>query len=197
MTLSKTNNLLLGTIILINLYIILAPLVPILLFELGNHHHLEQQLSTQISSHSSRPQSNPLLNQGDSLVVPSMQLNQPILEGPVANQYKILDKGIWRWPKGSTPDKGSNTILIGHRYTYTDPQGVFYFLNKIRVGDEFAIIWNHKQYRYKTVSLKEVSPSDTTIEKPSKRSEVTLFTCTPLWFPKDRLVVVAVLENGL
>lgn len=124
-----------------------------------------------------------------------MLLNQPVLEGPIAQQYKVLNNGIWRFPRSSTPDKGGNTVLIGHRFTYTNPRGVFYFLNKVKVNDEIGVWWNNKQYSYKVVNIAEVRPTDTAIEANTTNPELTLFTCTPLWLPKDRLVVVANLET--
>ena len=125
-----------------------------------------------------------------------MLLNQPILEGSVKDTYSILNHGIWRWPAGSTPDKGSNTILIGHRFTYTQPKGVLYYLNKVKMGDEIGLWWNNKQYVYKVTNISEVPPTQTSIEDPTPDARLTIFTCTPLWLPKDRLVVVAELENN-
>jgi sortase A len=112
----------------------------------------------------------------------------------VSQQYKTLDKGIWRWPRSSTPDKGGNTVFIGHRFTYTNPRGVFYFLNKIKLSDEIGVFWNNKKYLYKVTSVSQVPPNDTAIEDNTPQPELTLFTCTPLWLPKDRLVIVANLE---
>jgi sortase (surface protein transpeptidase) len=36
-----------------------------------------------------------------------------------------------------------------------------------------------------------VPPDQTQIEAPTTDARLTIFTCTPLWLPKDRLVVVA------
>lgn len=191
MKLTKINNLLLCLIILINLYIIVAPLVPSVIFWWqSNHTNRKQALTTQIQH------AKPSKSQPNHIVIPSMLLNQPILEGPVSKQYAILDKGIWRWPDSSTPDKGGNTTLLGHRFTYTDPRGVFYFLNKVKMGDEIGMFWNSKEYLYKVSNISEVSPTDTAIENPTKDARLTLFTCTPLWLPKNRLVVVAELEHS-
>lgn len=114
----------------------------------------------------------------------------------MAQQYKVLDKGIWRYPKGSTPDKGGNTVLIGHRFTYTNPRGVFYYLNKVAIGDEIGVFWNSKEYLYKVTTITVVDPHNTSIEDATSDARLTLFTCTPLWLPKDRLVVVAELETS-
>lgn len=125
-----------------------------------------------------------------------MLLDQPILEGTIAQEYKVLDQGIWRYSKGSTPDKGGNTVLIGHRFTYTIPKGVFYYLNKVSIGDNIGVFWNQKEYLYTVDSINVVPPNDTAIEKNSSNSELTLFTCTPLALPKDRLVIVANLDSS-
>lgn len=191
MKLSRINNFLLALIILVNGYVILAPVMPSLIFGWQNHQGKQQELTRSIHAPKTSGQPQP---QPNRVIIPSMQLNQQILEGPVVQQYKVLNQGIWRWPKSSTPDKGGNTVLIGHRFTYTNPRGVFYFLNKVKMGDEIGVWWNNKQYLYKVASIQQVPPSDTAIEDNTHNSELTLFTCTPLWLPKNRLVVVANLE---
>jgi sortase A len=188
--LRTANNLLLVLIVVINGYVILAPLWPSISWHFASHqaerHHLEAVIA--------RPATDDLPI-GNTVVIPSMELNQPILEGPASKQYQILDKGIWRWPSSSTPDRGGNTVLIGHRFTYTNPRGVFYFLNKMTPGDELAIFWGGHEYRYKVRQITEVPATDTSIENPTDHAQLTLFTCTPLWLPKERLVVIADLES--
>jgi LPXTG-site transpeptidase (sortase) family protein len=188
--LRTVNNLLLSFIVLINGYVILAPLWPSVSWHFANHQVARRHLETVIAHPAADS-----LPVGNTVVIPSMELNQPILEGPASKQYRILDQGIWRLPSGSTPDRGSNTVLIGHRFTYTNPRGVFYFLNKMAIGDELAIFWNGHEYRYKVRQITEVQPTDTSIENPTDHAQLTLFTCTPLWLPKDRLVVGADLES--
>jgi LPXTG-site transpeptidase (sortase) family protein len=197
MRLSKVNNLLLLCIVLVNSYVILAPLIPTVIFAWQDHQGKQQSLTRLLRSNASATSNTaPTTEQPNSVVIPSMLLNKPILEGAVSHTYQILDQGIWRWPEGSTPDKGGNTILIGHRFTYTNPRGVFYYLNKVTIGDEIGIFWNNKEYLYRVVSVSQVVPSDTTIEDNTPNPELTIFTCTPLWLPRDRLVVVADLEGS-
>jgi LPXTG-site transpeptidase (sortase) family protein len=187
--LSRVNNILLALIILIDGYVIVAPLLPELSF------HLNHQVKQQALQRKLQPAVRVTASQPNQVIIPSMLLDQPILEGTLADQYKTLNKGIWRLPTGSTPDKGGNTVLIGHRFTYTNPRGVFYFLNKVQLGEEIGVVWNNNQYDYKVASINQVAPSDTAIEAASTSPELTLFTCTPLWLPKDRLVIVANLET--
>ncbi len=191
MKLSSINNLLLGLIILINTYIIAAPLLPNLLFHL--HQSKRRSLQHQLES---APAKTPF-SQLDHIIIPSMLLDQPILEGPVSKQYDILNSGIWRWPRSSNPDKRGNMVLIGHRFTYTDPRGVFYYLDKVKVGDDIGVVWHNKTYYYKVATIRVVPPNDTSIENRTDESRLTLFTCTPLWWPKNRLVVVANQEQSL
>jgi LPXTG-site transpeptidase (sortase) family protein len=170
-----------GLIILVNSYILLAPFYPELTYQRQSRAG-QAGLTRLIQS-----PDNASGSADNRLIIPKMLLDQPLLEGPVSRQYNILNQGIWRWPNGGAPDKAGNTVLIGHRFTYTNPRGVFYFLNKLRVG--------HK-YRYKVSQTKVVPPTDTSIEAPANDSRLTLFTCTPLWLPKDRLAVIARRETN-
>lgn len=194
--LSRVNTALLLMIILVNGFTIIAPLAPNLWFWWESHHSQRaSQLTTQI--HQSEPSSSNAdkTPQQNRVIIPSMLLDQPIFEG--RDTYAVLAKGIWRWPDGSTSDKGGNTVLIGHRFTYTNPRGVFYFLNKVQIGNEIGLTWQGKNYLYKVVNTKTVQPSNTSILNQTKKPTLTLYTCTPLWWPKERLVVTAELEPSL
>ena len=196
--LRQVNYCLLALIIIINLYIIAAPLLPKFSYWWQmNHTHRQQQLTQKIhpkassAPHSTQPNAQP-----NSLTVPAMLLDTPILEGPVKDTYQILDRGIWHLPFSSTPDKGGNTVIVGHRFTYTNPRGIFYALDKVRVGDEIGVVWSGVSYLYKVSSVSTVPPSQVDVEAPTTDARLTLYTCTPLWNPKDRLVVVAELEKN-
>lgn len=193
--LKHVNDLLLAAIIIICLYIVITPILPTITFWWQNRGGTKAQaLTTKI--HTASPKATNPVAQANSVTIPSMLLDQPILEGTIANQYKTLDKGIWRWPNGSTPDKGGNTILIGHRFTYTNPRGVFYHMDKVAVGDEIGVTWNNKHYVYKVNNVKVVPPTDVSIEDQTTTPTLTLFTCTPLWWPENRLVITADLETS-
>jgi len=188
--LSKTNNVLLILIIAVNAYILASPFLPQAVFWVTSHDHKEvTKLQQQV--HDPAPKQ----HQPNRLTVPAMLLNEPIYDG--TDTYAELNKGIWRWPSGGTPDKVGNTILIGHRFTYTTPRGVFYLLDKVKIGDEIGLVWNDKKYIYKVNETKVVSPTQTNILAPTTKPTLTLYTCTPLWWPKQRLVVTASLEQTL
>lgn len=194
-SLRQVNNGLLAAIIIVNGYIIAAPLYPkVAYWWQKSHTRTQQQLSQTLRKTPAAPQKPASLGP-NQLIAPSMLLQTPIQDGPVSQTYRILDKGIWRWPLGSTPDKGGNTILIGHRFTYTNPRGIFYNLDKLHMGDDIGVIWNNKKYVYKVTGTKVVPPSDTSILNATPDSRLTMYTCTPTWNPKDRLVVTATLEE--
>jgi LPXTG-site transpeptidase (sortase) family protein len=190
--LRQINHVLLGLIILVNSYVILAPFIPAVTFWWENRGGTKQAALTAQIHHPKSSSSTPV-NHPNSVIIPSMLLDQPILDGPVRDTYKILANGIWRWPNGSTPDKSSNTTLIGHRFTYTQPKGVFYYLDKVKMNDEIGVWWNNKLYMYQVTNIREVDPTETSIEDPTPDARLTIFTCTPLWLPKNRLVVTAAL----
>jgi LPXTG-site transpeptidase (sortase) family protein len=190
---------LLAVIILVNLYIIVAPFAPAVIFWWQKDHttrsaQLKQLIQPPKPNVKSVTPGSPIPTQ-NTLIVPSMMLNASILEGTLRNEYKTLDQGIWRWPLGSTPDQGGNTILIGHRFTYTTPRGIFYELNQVAIGDEIGVFWNGKEYLYKVSTITVVPPSQTSILNQTTQAELTLYTCTPTWNPINRLVVVASLES--
>jgi LPXTG-site transpeptidase (sortase) family protein len=190
------NNFLLGLIIVVNLYVIAVPFVPQVLFRIDQggpkQQALEDSLKPPATTTPATPTAKP--DQANHLIVPSMLLDQPIVEN--SNMYRALDQGVWRWPGGSTPDKGSNTVLVGHRFTYTKPKGVFYFLDKVHIGDSIGIVWSNKTYVYRVTNTKVVHPTQTSILSPTEESTLTMYTCTPLWLPKDRLVITATLESS-
>jgi LPXTG-site transpeptidase (sortase) family protein len=198
--LSRVNSLLLILIVAVNGYLTAAPFAPQWRFWWqSKHSHTAGHLRHKIQPSAPAPaknnhQSTPAKSQPNQLIIPAMQLDQKILEGPVSQTYAILKHGVWRWPEGSSPEKGGNTILVGHRFTYTDPRGVFYFMNKAHPGDHIGIIWHNKTYNYKIMNTKVVPPSDTSILKQTTQPTLTMYTCTPLWWPKNRLVVTATLQ---
>jgi len=198
MSFKIANNIVLALIIIVNLYVIAVPFLPQLIFKLDQGGQKQQLLENALKPPAETtdtpapPTTNP--NQSNHLIIPSMLLDQPIVEGK--NMYRALDQGIWRWPDGSTPDKGSNTVLVGHRFTYTQPKGVFYFLDKVRVGDSIGIVWSNRTYVYRVTDTKVVHPNQTSILSPTVEPTLTMYTCTPLWLPKDRLVVTATLESS-
>jgi LPXTG-site transpeptidase (sortase) family protein len=190
--LSRINSFLVVTIVVINLYTVLTPLMPAILFWFDSKvAEKSEALSSKLHVPASSAANTPYAKE-NRLVVPTMLLDEPILEGRDAS---VLNKGIWRRPNTSTPDQGGNTVIVGHRFTYKNPRGTFYNLHHPKVGDEIGVFWNGKRYLYAITQTKVVPASEISVEAPSDKPLLTLYSCTPLWMPKDRLVVVAQLQE--
>lgn len=186
MTLRRCNNVLSVIIIILAFYIFFLPVLP----EVGwwwwhSAPLVSKPVHTALAPHHS-PASVPKDNR---LIIPAMDLNAAIVQG---TSPRVLDTGgAWLRPNGSTPDHGGNTVMAGHRLTYTNPRGVFYFLDKVQVGDPIEVDWHGVAYIYKTTTIEIVPPQDTAVEAATTNAQLTLYTCTPLWNFQQRLVVIA------
>lgn len=188
LSLKHVNWIVAGLIIVINLYIIAVPFLPALQFWITEQTNktAEAELNEEIKT------DQPKRYKKNTVVIPRLRMREEIFEGP---DISTANKGVWRRPNSSIPPKDSNTVLVGHRFMYNNPNGVFYHLDKVKVGDELAMFWEQKRYVYKVETIKTVPASASTIEAPSKDATLTLYTCTPLWSAKDRLVVIAKLTE--
>lgn len=127
------------------------------------------------------------------LLIPKIGIDGLVHE---SSNPEILNYGIWRRPKTSTPDKGGNTVFVAHRYLYTTGINTFYHLPKMEINDQFVVFWQGKQYIYEVFEVKTVLPTKTEIEDNTDEAIVTLYTCTPLWTSEYRLVVKGKLINS-
>ena len=123
------------------------------------------------------------------LFIPKIGVQMAIVEGN--NDRVALSKGAWRLPGTSTPDQGGNTVLGGHRWMFTSGPRTFYHLDKLVIGDMVQTDWKGKTYTYRVREVRVVKPEQTEILNASSQKILTLFTCTPIFSSKQRLVVVA------
>ncbi len=193
--LRRINVVLLWCIILVNLYTLVLPLIPRLDYwwRTRNTAATASSVKTYLekTAAASSTAKTDEATEGNRLIIPRMLMNTEIVEGSAAQPYANLKKGAWHLPFSTTPDQGGNTVIAGHRFTYTQPQSVFYSLDTLRVGDEIGIRWEGTMYTYTVVSTKVVPPTTTSVQEVTADTRLTLYTCTPLWNPTQRLVVVA------
>lgn len=178
------NRGILLLIILLNGYVLLTPFLPQVTYQVGQVFSEPAAVDT--------PEQRAVVDRGtDHVVIPKISLDQKIWFG---DSPWLVNKGVWHIPRSSTPDKGSNTVLVGHRFTYKDP-AVFYHLDKVEVGDPIIAVYSGKLYNYKVSEKKIVNPTDVYVEDPTDDSRLTLYTCHPVWSTRQRLVIVASLES--
>lgn len=186
MKLRRINTGLFIAIIVVNAFVILLPLWPMLSLWLR-----QQTTDTQQRMHTEMRDPSP--PEGNRLIIPDILFNEKIHDGPDA---RTLNQGLWRRPLTSTPGQGSNTVITGHRFTYDNPNGTFYHLNKLKPGSEIGVFWEDEKYIYEVTDTFVVSPDAVHVEAPTDNATLTLYTCTPLWNPVDRLIVVAELISA-
>ena len=180
------NIFLAATVALLSLYIMLGPLLPNIDLWWGNHFGSKPPLVLANSPDHDKQvkESVPTEN---TLVIPKISMQEIVYDGA---SIATLRKGIWHRPASSSPDRGSNTVLVGHRFTYNGP-AVFYHLDKLETGDDIFLYWNQKKITYKVTKVYVVAANHLGIEAPSDGEKLTIYTCTPLLTAKDRLVVEA------
>lgn len=176
-SLRQFNNVLSIIVVLLCLYVILAPFWPKVQFQTQQTPALVEAVEN--GSEEKIPDKN-------TLVIPRMKLQQEIYEG---GEW-VLNKGVWHTPNTGSPDSGSNMVLSGHRFTYGGP-AVFYHMDKVRKGDKIVIYWQKQKHEYEVKEIKVVPPTAVDILEQSKEAKLTIYTCTPLWSAANRLVVVA------
>lgn len=178
------NNILTIVVALLALYIITAPYLPQFTWWLKHDSPVKAVVAQKESPAASPPDEQVV--QGDKLFIPGLDMEETIRGGGIG----ALSKGVWKLPHTSTPDKGGNTVLVGHRFTYK-VQSVFYHLDKVKIDDPITLHWQGKVYEYKVSEIKVVPASEISVEDNTKEPQLTIYTCTPLWSVKNRLVLIA------
>lgn len=186
--LHRINQALLLCIVLCCGYVLILPIIPAI--NGWQRRTLTKPIRVDISSATGVAAINRSSNR---LIIPAIQLEKPILEGQTEN---TVNQGIWRRPLTSTPEKGSNTVLVGHRFTYNGAS-VFYDLDKVKINNEIFMTYDGAIYRYTVNKIFVVNPDAQHIEAPTSDDLLTLYTCTPVWSTKQRLVVQATLQEKL
>jgi sortase A len=83
-------------------------------------------------------------------------------------------------------------VIAGHRWKYLPPNNTtFYLLDKVKIGDTLSVTWQNKKYVYIVKDIKIVDSNDTTLLQPTKTPTLTVYTCTPIYSTKHRLVLIA------
>jgi sortase A len=176
------NNILTIVAVFLALYIILLPLLPQLAWWVTE----QSPISTWTSDKEAVATKADEEIKDNRLFIPALSMSQKIHEGGAES----FSKGVVRRGNTSTPDKGSNTVLVGHRFTYGG-KGVFYHLDKVKKGDRITLHWEGKAYKYQVSDTLVVKATAVEIENASEQDMLTIYTCTPLWSAKDRLVIKA------
>lgn len=185
LTLRRFNNALSALLVLLAFYMIAWPFLPQVAWWVK--HDVVKTKPTTTNDLIVKNTNNTGPPEQNTLVIPDLSLYEQIHEG---RTIAAANKGVWRLPNTSTPDKGGNTVIVGHRFTYAG-LAVFYNLDKLKQNERITIYWNKMPYVYQISAIKVVDPSDLSVEAHSMNNMLTLYTCTPLWSTRNRLVIQA------
>ncbi len=185
------NNLLTFVVVGLGIYITITPLLPQITYQIRDKSpeasapyagELAEEVGATVSEEVAPPP------QENRIVIPSIQVNEPILEG--ANIWTINDGGTWRRPNTAVPTDDNNTVIVGHRFFGNDVS-TFYHLDKVLTGQKLALYWEGEEMLYEVTETKVVDATAIEIEAPTAEKRLTIYTCHPVWTAKDRLVVIA------
>ncbi len=116
--------------------------------------------------------------------IPKLGVDETLYQG--IEQWTI-DLGPSYWPGTSLPGMAGNSVIAGHRSTYTRP---FRDLDKLQPGDEIRFSTEAMgDAVYRVTESFVVEPKDVWIVNPTGEDVVTLFTCHPYGSERYRLVV--------
>jgi LPXTG-site transpeptidase (sortase) family protein len=184
LSLRQFNNGLSLVVIVLCLYVILAPLWPQVTYRVQSSPPLVEAVEKGDNKEAIPGQ--------NTLVIPRMKLQQTIHEG---GQW-LLNKGVWHQTGTGAPDAGGNMVLSGHRFTYGGP-AVFYHLDRVKTGDKIVVYWQKQKHEYQVRDVREVPPTASEVVAATEDPLLTIYTCTPLVTAKNRLVIQAIpLEGG-
>jgi sortase A len=130
---------------------------------------------------------------GDALTrirIPAINVDVVVVEGTTAS---ALRAGAGHYPQTPLPCEQGNVGIAGHRTTYGKP---FHNLDLLEPGDDIILETPVGECTYKVAQAPfVVSPSDTSVVKPTPTSSLTLTTCHPKGSAAHRLVVRAALQG--
>lgn len=186
--LRRLNAVLTVVAVSLSIYLLSIPLLPYVSLWYRSHFKPPLVAANAQSNNTVTEQ----MPKDNTLVIPRIYVQAVVMEGLYPG---TLDKGIWHRPKSSSPDNGSNTVLAAHRFTYGNAPDVFFHLDKVMLGDDIYLYWNKKKYHYIVVKTFNVAPTEVRVESPTIKPTLTMYTCTPLWTARERLVVQAELKG--
>ncbi|MDL2218421.1 class D sortase, partial [Christensenellaceae bacterium OttesenSCG-928-M15] len=122
------------------------------------------------------------------LTISSIDLELPVIEGVSSAQLKI---SVGHVPQTATIGDTGNAVIAGHRsYTYGEH---FNRLGEVAVGDEIRYLSiTGEEMTFVVDEILEIVPGDqSAFAQPEDKSQITLYTCTPIRTATHRLLVRA------
>jgi LPXTG-site transpeptidase (sortase) family protein len=115
--------------------------------------------------------------ENNNLVISKIKLNKPVLQ---MQDIKALRSQTWILPWTSTPDKGGNTVIVGHTYNLIKgkySKNAFWDLETLEKGDTVEMTWKGKKYTYIITEKGTAKPEEWQLENQTEKAMLTLYGC--------------------
>ncbi len=130
------------------------------------------------------------------LVIPTLGLDSKVIQlgtkldrrGQLAWETAPFAVGQHKGLAG--PGQNGNMVLSGH-ISSPNEGGVFHHLPDLKVGEGVIVGTEERQYLYRVVDVKTVTPDEVSVLDQTPDPTVTLITCVPDGIYSHRLVVTA------
>jgi sortase A len=146
---------------------------------------LPSALGVSIARSVSLPLPTPGPRSPTRIVIPSIQVDWPIVEG---DGWEELKAAVGHRISTANPGERGNLVLSGHNDVYGE---VFKDLDKLQTGDTITVYAAGHAYRYTVQAKRIVVPSDLSPLSSTREPVVTLITCTPYRIDTHRLIIIA------
>lgn len=123
------------------------------------------------------------------LSIPEIELETTVFAGTT---QKALKKGPGHYEETPLPGQPGNSAIAGHRTMYGHP---FRHLDQLEDGDEILVRTQEGSFTYRVNEKKVVSPTDLSVIDSTEETRLTLTTCNPVGSARERLVIMAVLDE--
>jgi sortase A len=128
------------------------------------------------------------------LIVPTIGLDSKVIQlgthldkrGQLAWETAPFAIGHHRGTAG--PGQDGNMVLSGH-ISSPNEGAIFHRLPDLKVGEGVIVATDERQYLYRVVDRKVVTPDEVSVMEPTPDSTATLITCYPDGIYSHRLVV--------
>lgn len=116
-------------------------------------------------------------SENNNLIIDKIKIKAPILQ---MTDIRALRNQTWILPWTSTPDKGGNTVIVGHTYNLIKgkySKNVFWDLETLEKGDTVEVVWKGKKYTYIITEKGTAKPEEWQLENQTEKATLTIYGC--------------------
>ena len=144
----------------------------------------------------------PTINYEPEIIIPKIGVQAPVIyDASYSTIIEQLRGGVVKYEGTADPGQVGNVVIVGHSSDFPWSLGkfktVFALLDKLTIGDEIILPHGPNRYIYKVTETRTIKPTDLSVLQRSSTPNLTLITCYPVGTTLNRLVVTAVLSEGL